>query len=165
MAIRRKLNDLIIVLKCIISGGQTGADEGGLIAAKQLGLFTGGFMPKGWRTLEGPKPQFKEQYGMKEHEYRNYAYRTFDNVKTSDGTVRFASNFFSPGEICTMKAIKKLEKPFIDIEISLEKFPIEKFKQWLNDKQIKILNVAGNSESTSPGIKDFVIQFLVKALS
>lgn len=157
------------MLKCIISGGQTGADEGGLIAAKQLGLFTGGFMPKGWRTLEGPKPHFKELYGMKEHESRNYAYRTFSNVETSDGTVRFASNFFSPGENCTMKAIKKLERPFIDIDVNMpnpvQRFKLKVFKQWLEDEQISILNVAGNSESTSPGIKDFVVQFLIKTLS
>ena len=34
----------------IISGGQTGADMGGLLAAKDLGIRTGGWMPKGWLT-------------------------------------------------------------------------------------------------------------------
>ena len=40
----------------IISGGQTGADYGALLAAHALGLETGGWAPKGWRTEDGPKP-------------------------------------------------------------------------------------------------------------
>lgn len=43
-------------LRWIISGGQTGADQGGLDAGKALGLKTGGLMPKGWRTEAGPRP-------------------------------------------------------------------------------------------------------------
>jgi hypothetical protein len=35
------------MLERVISGGQTGADQAGLAAAKRLGVPTGGFMPKG----------------------------------------------------------------------------------------------------------------------
>ena len=34
----------------IISGGQTGADMAGLMAAKKVGFNTGGFAPKGFKT-------------------------------------------------------------------------------------------------------------------
>ena len=34
----------------IVSGGQTGADRGGLLAAMDLGLDWGGWAPKGWRS-------------------------------------------------------------------------------------------------------------------
>jgi hypothetical protein len=34
----------------VISGGQSGADLGGLRAAKVLGIQTGGSMPKGFLT-------------------------------------------------------------------------------------------------------------------
>ena len=39
----------------IVSGGQTGADRGGLEAAIHLGLDWGGWAPKGWRAEDGTK--------------------------------------------------------------------------------------------------------------
>ena len=44
------------MLECIISGGQTGADQGGLLAARKSGIQTGGWCPLGWRTELGPAP-------------------------------------------------------------------------------------------------------------
>lgn len=43
----------------IISGGQTGADQGALVAAKQLGIETGGWTPRGFLTEAGPCPEEK----------------------------------------------------------------------------------------------------------
>ena len=37
----------------IVSGAQTGVDQGGLLAAIDLGLEWGGWVPKGWRTEIG----------------------------------------------------------------------------------------------------------------
>ena len=42
------------MLKKIISGGQTGADREALETARDLGIETGGFVPKGWLTEDGP---------------------------------------------------------------------------------------------------------------
>ena len=42
-------------LEMVISGGQTGADRGGLIAAKALGIPTGGTAPLGYKTEAGMK--------------------------------------------------------------------------------------------------------------
>jgi hypothetical protein len=39
----------------VISGGQTGADQGGLVAARTLKIETGGTAAKGWLTEDGPK--------------------------------------------------------------------------------------------------------------
>lgn len=153
-----------IEVEKIISGGQTGADEAGLIAGKLIGLKTGGYMPAGFRTLEGKKPEFKELYDMEEHELFYYPPRTFLNVKQSDGTVRFATNFNSSGEQCTFQAIIQYGKPFFDVDLHQElSSQIIKFRSWLKCNVIKTLNVAGNSEQTSPGIKQKVIDFLQAA--
>jgi hypothetical protein len=40
------------------SGGQTGTDVAGVRAARRLGIPTGGVMPKGWKTLDGPRPEY-----------------------------------------------------------------------------------------------------------
>jgi hypothetical protein len=38
------------MLERVISGGQTGADQGGLRAARACGIPTGGWAPRGWLT-------------------------------------------------------------------------------------------------------------------
>ncbi len=148
----------------IISGGQTGADQAGLIAAKMVGLETGGWMPKGFRTLGGDRPEFAALYDIQEHFSRQYPPRTYQNVFESDATVRFAADFASAGERCTLKAIKEADKLYFDINIidSSDRQSASAFAAWLTTNQVKTLNVAGNSEKTAPGIQEFVITYLMK---
>jgi hypothetical protein len=144
----------------IISGGQTGADTGGLTAGRKLGLQTGGHMPKGFRRLTGCDPDFGERFGMRENASRDYPPRTFLNVKESDGTVRFASNFNSPGEICTFKAIRKYGKPYFDVDVN-DPPPHEALLGWIVQNHISVLNVAGNSAAP---LEKFVEDYLVETL-
>jgi hypothetical protein len=152
------------MIKKVISGGQTGADIAGLIAAKKLGIPTGGTMPKGFRTLKGPRPEYAKLYGIKEHASYAYPPRTECNVKDSDGTIRFATHWESAGEKCTLKLIQKHGKPWYDIDPSIGHDPLH-VVEWMLQHNIQILNVAGNSEETSPGIAKFVIEFLTRVLS
>lgn len=78
-----------LCLEKIISGGQCGADRAGLDAAKQLGLQTGGFAPKGFRTEEGAAPELAELYGIQETATTGYVQRTIANVDAADATVAF----------------------------------------------------------------------------
>lgn len=142
----------------IISGGQTGADFGGLLAAKQYNLETGGWLPKDCITLDGRKPEYLELYKMKEHN-GGYSLRTEANVRDSDGTIRFASDFSSAGEKCTLRAINWFKKPHLKIDIR-KPMAKEKVIDWIKENNIKVLNIAGNSEQTSPGIEQFVFSYL-----
>ncbi len=45
------------MLDRVISGGQTGADQAALRAARAAGIPTGGWAPLGWKTEEGPAPR------------------------------------------------------------------------------------------------------------
>lgn len=74
----------------VISGGQTGVDIAALRAAKRLGIPTGGTMPAGWRTLDGPKPEWAAEFGFIAHASDAYPPRTFANAKAGDVTVRGA---------------------------------------------------------------------------
>lgn len=145
----------------VISGGQTGADIGGVRAAKDSGLETGGWLPNGCITLQGPRPEYLQEFGMQEHLKKGYPPRTEANVKDSDGTIRFASNFSSAGEKCTLRAIKWFNKPYFDVNINSPP-PKEEVILWLKENGINTLNVAGNSEETSPGIEDFVYNYLLE---
>jgi hypothetical protein len=146
----------------IISGGQTGADEAGLVAAKAVGLQTGGWMPKGCLTESGPKREFLELYSMNEYA-GNYIGRTYANVKNSDGTIRFATNFHSAGEVVTLDAIKKYDKPWIDVDFGFSgtTTPVDVVK-WIEENNIVVLNVAGNRESKSPGMFQKTTEFLME---
>jgi hypothetical protein len=147
------------MLKRCISGGQSGADIAALKTAKEYGIPTGGWMPKGWITLNGPKPEYAELYGIEEHASFGYKPRTWSNIKDSSGTIRLAFNFFSAGEICTLNGIKKYDKPYIDVDLA-NPIPVQQVIDWINQNNIEILNVAGNSEKSCPGTFSEVCEYL-----
>ena len=148
-------------LKKVISGGQTGIDQAGLEAAKLEGFETGGLMPKGFKTLSGKKPQFKQLYNMSEDSSETYPPRTYANVHNSDATIRIARNFNSLGEALTLKAISYYNKRSKDIDLDNPGDPKDLAK-WLIDLEVEILNIAGNSESTAPGAFKKGLNYLVQ---
>ena len=148
------------MLKKVISGGQTGADRAGLRAAKWANLETGGAIPKGWKTEKGSEPELAE-YGLVETKSDSYVPRTYQNAKDSDGTIRFALNFKSAGEKCTLKGIEQYSKPHIDVDLK-GPIPVEEVVQWVKDNAIETLNVAGNRESTAKGVGKFSEDYLKK---
>ena len=129
----------------VISGGQTGADQVGLKAAYEFGYEYGGFAPTDFLTSEGPNRQLLgKKYGLIEWGH-GYHERTIQNVKSSDGTIRLAVDFTSPGEILTLKSIRKYNKPYIDVDLD-DPIPVLRLYDWLLEHNIKVLNVAGNTE-------------------
>ena len=147
----------------VISGGQTGADQAGLIAARRFGIATGGWMPKGFLTSTGPAPELAREFGLREHP-GNYADRTETNVRLADGTLRFAASFETLGEKCTLKWLRHHRKPFMDIDLATPP-PVEEVAAWIKRHNVKVLNVAGNVEPKSKrvktsGITAFVIDYL-----
>lgn len=150
------------MIEKVISGGQTGADIGGLRAAKSVGIPTGGFMPMGFRTLDGFAPWMESEFGMVAIDTPSYAERTRLNVMQSDCTIRFAFDFKTGGERCTLSAIKKYAKPYIDFYVGvLDLSNTNKLVRWITDNDFKIINIAGNSEKRYAGMEDLVRRFLV----
>lgn len=159
-------------LRKVISGGQTGADIAGLRAAKAAGISTGGWMSNDFRTLDGPRPEYEKEFGIRSHVSYAYPIRTRMNVRDSDATMRFAIDFHSAGEECTWASIVRLRKLHFDVEISAEELtkPEMLTKVWLRSPdaaadwiikhRIYVLNIAGNSETTAPGIGEFVEKYL-----
>ena len=146
----------------VISGGQTGADQAGLAAAAAVGIKTGGWAPRGYMTEAGSDPRLATVYGLTEH-FKGYGERTDANARLADGTIRFAAVWQSPGEKRTLKAIQRFRKPYIDVDVNAPR-PAEEVVQWIRDYKIKILNVAGNSQSRAPGIYQFVYEYLQRVL-
>lgn len=143
-------------LKKIISGGQTGADQAGLVAGQRLGLETGGWIPQGYRTENGSDPSLA-CFNLQVHESKDWSPRTIQNVLDSDGTVWFGDSE-SPGGRLTLRTCREKNRPFLINPSTHE------LRKWLVDHHIQVLNIAGNRESKTPGIFVKVLNHLKKAL-
>ena len=157
----------------IISGGQTGADRGGLLGAAALGIPTGGTAPHGWMTEHGSDPtlaEFKLVEGPKGKSLgHTYILRTEQNIINSDGTVVFGN--IDPvrdrGSYRTIELCKKHSKPYLHISISELKQGLsqcaEKLRRWVIDESIQTLNVSGNRESKCKGLEKTVAKVVQEA--
>ncbi len=170
----RRIRADLPLLRALISGGQTGVDQSALRAARALGLATGGYAPQGWRTLDGPNPTLGTDYGLVEAPSPGYPWRTAKNVLASDATIRLAETFTSPGEIRTLRAITKFKRPSLSIcllPLSRKGFALEDPRDasralvaFLILHEVRILNIAGDSERTARGIGTLAEAFLIQAL-
>jgi hypothetical protein len=149
----------------IISGGQTGADQGGLAAGVTLDLATGGMAPRGWKTEAGPAPWLAD-LGLEEHVSYQYPPRTLANVRDSDGTL-LVGNPSSRGSKLTLKLAKQAGKPVYLLVTEPKRDltrHVEPFRKWLLQHGVRVLNVAGNRESVAPGLGRTTHDFLVQVL-
>lgn len=151
----------------IISGGQTGADQAGLRAGKALGLSTGGWVPLGWKTDDGPAPWLAD-YGCLQHSSTQYAPRTIANVRQADTLIWFGDPT-SPGGRLTLAEAVRSGVPLLPL-----RFPeLDPYAELLRDflrhpdgtlRPLGVLLIAGNRERTNPGIGAFVERVLREAL-
>ena len=150
------------MIQKIISGGQAGADIGGLVGARRAGIKTGGIAPKGWKTEKGPQPVLAD-YGLVEYRNDNYIARTLQNVIDSDATIIFATNISSDGTQKTIKFAKEHQKPFICIN-PFNPFALTELKAFCLENNISIVNIAGNRESKCKGITQKVADLIHQLL-
>jgi hypothetical protein len=133
----------------IISGGQTGVDRAALDVALKHGIDAGGSCPTGRLDEFGRIP---DCYPLKELENGGFTERTLQNVKDSDGTVIIYPGKLSGGTEQTVRFCIEQRRPRLLIDAS--KIPIEEaaklIADFVREKQIDILNVAGPRESEWP---------------
>jgi len=154
----------------VFSGGQTGADEAGLRAAKACGLQTGGFMPRGWKTQAGPRPEFAEEFGLKQLHSPFYPVRTEKNVSRSDVTIIFGHEE-SRGCRLTKRLCVKWRKPVEVIPMCAKPSnegqcfhqAVDKVVCFLEKHTPRVVNIAGNREEKTQGIFGFTEGVLIEA--
>lgn len=158
------------MVRTITSGCQTGADQAGLRAARALEIDTTGYVTRGCRTEDGPRPDLRDLYNLIELESYDYKERTRRNVAMADGTVIFGKR--SIGSNTTEELCRIMGKPccwvYLPKEhrtptIRVHAIPAS-FRLWLALHKVQVLNVAGNRESRNPGIGKLTEQFLMEAL-
>ena len=149
----------------IVSGGQTGADRGGLDAAIELDFPHGGWCPKGRYAEDGKIP---EKYNQDELYSRFYAHRTEQNVIGSDATVIFTYGQPRGGSLRTAQFANTHNKPYIWIDMRNDNHTAaETLILWLNELRNSqvVLNVAGSRGSSYPDLQQRVCEIVIKVLN
>ena len=153
-----------MIVSKIVSGGQSGADRGGLDAALALNIPIGGWAPRGWLAEDGVIPE-RYRVHMQETQSRDYPERTRLNVRDSDATIVF---FGPQGERGgSLNTVNLCNSPYKracrrvlweEIEEPLDELFIPKTIGWIRAHanfmgRPIVLNVAGTRESKAPGIQ------------
>ena len=156
----------------IISGGQSGVDQGALLAAMNCNVQTGGWCPPGRSCETGRIP---EHFNLKEtpDERSNMApdiprsQRTEWNIRDSDGTLILAPSRYllsDKGSEWAEKCCMLLGKPFLLTDPADDKCVLH-IVDWIKQRRIEILNVAGPPESLWSGAENSAKQIVYKLLS
>jgi hypothetical protein len=141
----------------IVSGGQTGADRAGLDWAIANEIEHGGWCPKGRKCSDGVLSSI---YKLSETPRSFYIERTEWNVRDSDVTLIFTmSDVLDGGSKRTAEFAQKHAKPFLHIHPST---PIKQIIDFLSNRDLKRLNIAGKSAANANGIYEFVFETLNK---
>lgn len=151
----------------IVSGGQSGADQGFLDACIYYGLDYGGYIPKGG-ICEGGLIPYKYK-NLIELKTASYLKRTEANVVSSDCTLIFSYGALEGGSLKTAGFAKKHNRPYlhVDLEESKRVKAVKVISNWLKEKCPAncILNGAGSRASKSPEIQRAVELIMVDVLN
>jgi hypothetical protein len=149
------------MIERIISGGQTGADRGGLDAALELGISHGGYCPRGRRAEDGRIP---DRYELEEIEARAYAARTEANVRAADGTLLVTRGKPTGGSALTAGLARRHGAPLCHVDLDRDPAPAATVRAFVREHRVRVLNVAGPRESHCRGIARDTRELLLAAL-
>ncbi len=151
------------MLKKIISGGQTGADQAALDVAIKLGIPHGGWIPKGRKT---ETDVLDAKYKLTEMDTADYNKRTAQNVIDSDGTLIISHGRLTGGSDYTREMTLLHHRPWLHIDLNKTNAfqAAEKIKSWLAENEIEVLNVAGPRASKDPAIYQATVDIIETVL-
>jgi hypothetical protein len=147
------------MLERVIGCGQTGVPQAGWRAAKAVGLATGGWMPRGFLTEDGPYPEFTALYGAWEAPTADHRQCVEWNVRDSDLTLWLGSKG-SRGWVVTEFACRGLSRSMLVVMPKQGTKPSDVAER-LVSRRAKVLNVTGGRESRNSGIGARAEAFLV----
>jgi hypothetical protein len=147
-------------MRVLVSGGQTGADRGGLNAAMGLGIPYRGWCTKSRKAEDGYIPPF---YTLQPCNSEDYAVRTELNVIDSEATLIFYYGELTPGSRKTQDLCAKYGRWCNTIDL-LSPRPRLVIHVSGCLRAARVVNIAGSRESKAPGIQLHVEEVLREAV-
>ena len=131
-----------MIMKQIISGGQTGVDRAALDFARNASIPCGGWCPPGRLAEDGPIPI---EYPLQEMPTGGYRERTWQNAKDSDGTLIIYKGQITGGTAETVTAANANRKPVLKInaDATTPEDAAIAIQAFLQNHNIHQLNIAG----------------------
>ena len=159
------------MLSRITSGGQTGVDQAALRAASSLGISIGGWCPPGRISEDGTVPVHFPLVEAPDDRSPGApdiprSQRTEWNVRDSDATLILCRGDLEaqgPGTRFTAECASRYRKPLLIADPSALA-DVSRVHHWIDSHSIRTLNVAGPSESSSPGIGAAAERFIAVLL-
>lgn len=146
------------MLRRVVTGGQTGAEQAAWAAARRAGIATGGYMPRDFMTEDGPAPRVGQLHGAVEFPFDD-ARRIRANLRRADGLFWFGDPD-SPEARDAFAACRELSKPYLTLDPAFT--PPHDAAGWLGAFEIATLVVSGDRASQRPGIGPMVEAFLAR---
>ena len=150
------------MIRMIISGGQTGADQAALDVAIKFGIPHGGWIAKGRKNENGRLP---DKYQLKEMPAGSRASHAEQNLLDSDGTLIVSHGNLTGGSELVRKLGMHHQRPWLHIDLSrmIAFKAARKLRLWIRSHEIEVLNVAGPRASKDPGIYRDTVEILETA--
>lgn len=151
----------------IISGGQTGADMGGLLAARDCGFVTGGYTAKGFLNENGHvDKRLQMSLGLQDLNL-TYPQRTLKNVQMAQKTLIVFRDPDTAGTKLTQQYVENENKSYYPFLMTYDQmlYNIQKYNLLVFLQDVTILNVAGNRESMANGIQKYTYKMLCAVLT
>ena len=150
----------------VVSGGQTGVDQAALRAARDCGLAIGGWCPPGRSCESGTIPSeypLQETPRDRSREAPDVprSQRTEWNVRDSEATLLLRPrDADDPGDEWTRRCAIRYSQPLLECDPA-DPEALREISEWVQNLDVRILNVAGPSEGSIPGIGEKVFSLLM----
>jgi hypothetical protein len=144
-----------VMIKKILSGGQTGADRAAWDAALSLGVPCGGWVPRGCLAEDGVIPA--RYPGQRQTAGAEVSERTRRNVRDADATLILFHAHLGGDSQRTLEFARELARPCLSLDLQGFETPegaVAKIRGWLAglDRLPLTLNVAGPRAGEDPAI-------------
>ncbi len=150
------------MLEKIISTGQSGVERGALASSFMLGLKSGGYIPKGYLTIEGSKPDLAV-FGLEESESEKYKPSIEKCISSSDGILIINSPNISNMQKNINSLVNESGKPVLRITFS--DIDRSEFERFLMKNKINTLYVTGKTEKDTDIIYKNTLNRLTKLVT
>ncbi len=150
---------LRVLVRRIVSGGESGVDRAALDWAIDHRVEHGGWCPRGRRADDGP---LAPRYALRETDSASDADRTRRNVRESDGTLILNAGPLEGRALLGKRLAEAAGKPYFVAQLDGRNRPRElrRVLEWLGGDALLTVHVAGPRAASRPGVHDMAYQML-----